>query len=372
MSKSPEQPYNIEQAEEEASILQEKIKSGKAKTYIEAEKLVEKEKEGKPFFFIYRENDLFKKYVPLIQNFLEEKGYLVNLQSFPAGTSEEEIKSWYLAHQVELQSKNILADYTSKKSSGYDEKDFKNNLKPKINLDDLLYSATIEAITGDASLAKQLKDNVYESRNNPEIHLEVKQEYLSALGEIYKNILTSIPEEQRQKMEIVILKGLFIGKGEKGNVVFPPLIAHEPYVPDGENFEELSIETDDFANRMKGWLGEAGISNTTIFSTGAEIPAETIRKLIEGSAYIIFDRHTFTTDISTGINLGPELSKNMRAFWGSNARDSGSVKRTAALQTPVETFYSDIQKKIGINADPQKMEELIKKRLQEELTELEK
>jgi hypothetical protein len=86
----------------------------------------------------------------------------------------------------------------------------KKNLQPKINLDQLLESTTIETITGDASLAKQLKDKVINNIYKPEKLHEAKQEYLSALGEIYKKILTSIPEEQRQKMEIVILKGLFI------------------------------------------------------------------------------------------------------------------------------------------------------------------
>jgi hypothetical protein len=131
MPYTPEQPYNLEQAQEEAARLQEIIKSGKAKTYAEAEKLVEKEKERKPFFFIYRENDLFKKYVPLIQDFLKEKGYPVDLKSFPAGTPEEEIKKWYLENQIDLQSKNILADGTSIYSCGYDEKTFKKKFATK-------------------------------------------------------------------------------------------------------------------------------------------------------------------------------------------------------------------------------------------------
>jgi hypothetical protein len=43
MPYTPEQPYSLEQAQEEAARLQEIIKSGKAKTYAEAEELVEKE-----------------------------------------------------------------------------------------------------------------------------------------------------------------------------------------------------------------------------------------------------------------------------------------------------------------------------------------
>jgi hypothetical protein len=364
MPQSPDQPYNLEQAQEEAAKLQEKIKSGEAKTYAAAEELVEKEKERKPFFFVYRENDLFKRYVPLIQDFLKEKGYPVDLKSFPAGTPTEEIKKWYLERQIDLQSKNILADNTSIASCGYDEKTFKNNLQPKIDLDELINQATVESISGDITFARQFRDKFWgkfwETRDNPEKRREVKEEYLSALGEIYKKILTSIPEEQRQKMEIVILKGLF-----RGNYIFPSLIDHEPFA--SKNFEELQKETDKFADKMKKWLNESGISQVTLFSTGAEIPMETIRKLIEGSAYIIFDRHTLTSDTS----LTLEGVEDMRAFWGPNEKYSVLIKEKAALQTPVETFYNDAVKKLSIQADPKKMEEIIKRRLQEKLDKLE-
>ncbi|TSC53879.1 MAG: Uncharacterized protein LiPW39_30 [Parcubacteria group bacterium LiPW_39] len=332
----------------------------------ELSKKESKEIEKKPFFFVYRENDLFKRYIPLIQNFLKEQGYPVNLQSFPAGTSEEEIKDWHLAHQTELQSGNVLADNTVKKSTRYE-------LKSKINLDSLMNQVTVEAITGDATSfgkslgrgevirdPKNLKSLVSEIMENPK-NLEKKQEYLSTLGEMYKKILTSIPEEKRQKLEVVILRGLF-----EGNYAFPSLIAHEPYYPEVKNFEELRKETNEFADKMREWFEGAGISNINIFSTGAEIPTKTIRKLTKGSAYIIFDRHTYTPET----DLTSERVEKMRKFWGNNLMYSQTIKEKSALQTPIETFYSDIQKKIGINADPQKMEELIKTRLQEELAEI--
>jgi CheY-like chemotaxis protein len=57
MPQSPEQPYNLEQAQEEAAKLQEKIKSGEAKTYAEAEELVEKEKEPRPVRVVVDDDD---------------------------------------------------------------------------------------------------------------------------------------------------------------------------------------------------------------------------------------------------------------------------------------------------------------------------
>lgn len=311
-----------------------------------------KEKEKGPFFFVYRENDLFKKYVPLIEAFLKEQGYQINLQSFPAGTSEEEIKDWYLMHQTELQSGSVLADNTTRESSEYE-------LRPKINLDSLMNKATTEAIIGDATFAEQLRKQVC---NNPE-NLEKKQEYLSTLGEMYKKILTSIPKEKRQKLEVVILRGLF-----KGNYEFPSLIAHEPYCPKRGNFEELSKETNEFASKMREWFKKAGISKINMFSTGAEIPQEIAKKLSDGQAYIIFDRHTSGGYRSFG-GSNQEGIEDAKKFWGNNLMYADQIKEQSALQTPIETFYSDIQKKLGIEANPQKIEESIKKILQEELAE---
>jgi len=42
-------------------------------------------------------------------------------------------------------------------------------------------------------------------------------------------------------------------------------------------------------------------------------------------------------------------------------------RRPPLIRTPVETFYDDAVKKLNIQADPKKIEEIIKRRLQEEL-----
>lgn len=307
----------------------------------EAEKLA-------PAFLIYRDNDLFKGWVPKIAEMLKALGRKVEIQSFPAGTPEEEIENWYLAHKKDLQANDILADCTVQRSSKYE-------LKPKVNLDNLMNAATEGAITDSSSSQFDISSRwkLYNYPKNPEDeerYLSDKERYLSDLGEMYKKILTSIPEEKRQKMEVVILKGIL-----KDFSDFPPLIEHEPFFERRkdlrEDFERKSKETNEFAKRMKGWFNEAGIHNIAEFLTGAEIPTETIRKLIEGQAYIIFDRHSWGSE----------------KFWGNNAKYYNLIEEKAALRMPLETFYDDAQRKIGLKADPQKMEDLIRKKLQENL-----
>jgi len=312
------------------------------------EQLTNPEKEKAPIFFLYRENDLFKKHVPIMTNFLTEQGYTVNLMGFPAGTNKEEIKTWYDVHQAELQQMDILADDTTEESTGY-------KIRPKISLDSLMSEATEEAILGDDKPTLDLaKNNLRHVKNDKEL-LEKKEEYLAPLGNIYKKIISSLPVEKRKKIEFVILKGLFEGH------LWPTLLEHEEFVPSNLPFEELKKETDDFAERMKAWFNEAGIQNVNIFSTGAEIPAETIKKLRENQAYIIYDRHTSTSD--TGL-----AEEKTRAFWGKNYEDSGSIHDKSALQIPIENFYQDVNNKIGYAINSEKMEKLIINRLTQTFT----
>lgn len=351
MPKTPEQPYNFEQAREEASRLQEKVKSGEAQTYAEAEQLVDdavqaksesKEKDKRPLFVAYRENDLFNKIVPFIVSFLEERGHQINVHSFPAGTDVNTWKfyDWLKDHSAEYKSRDIVADTTL---VGF------LSFSPKINLDTLVNQATAEVILGDATFAEELQNELREDPSN----LEKKQQYLSVLGEMYKKILSSIPEEKRRQLEMVILTGVFEGH--------PTLIAHEQFCP-RNNFSELIRETNAFADKMKGWFEEAGISKVTVCATGAEIPPETILRLKGGSAYIVFDRHTFTP--KKKLTYGGEFIRGR--FWGKNYEDAKLIEEKAALQTPIETFYDDIVSKVGIDVDPQKVKEVIKRKLQEQ------
>jgi hypothetical protein len=208
-----------------------------------------KEKEPKPFFLIYRDNDLFKEYIPVIASILQEEGRLVKVQSFPAGTPEEDINRWYLEHGAEVNSSRILADYTTKRSTNYE-------LKSEINLDDLMAGATAEAIFGaDGGFGKRYK----RLRRDAKEGLDKKEDYLSFLGEMYKNILLAVPEEKRQKMSIVILRGLLKS--------FPPLIEHEPFCPEDReaDFEKMSQETNEFADKMQKWFEDAGIPKVDIY-----------------------------------------------------------------------------------------------------------
>jgi len=341
MSKTPEQFNPPEKAK--------KTKKEKVTEQVEVES---KEKNKKPFLLTYRENDLFKKYASNVVTFLREQGYQVNTQVFPAGTPEEEIKKWYLAHQKEIESSNVISDYTVLRSSGY-------KIEDRINLDGVFFSTTQEAIMGD------IQDNyskLHEELCKNPGNKERKQEYLKLLGEMYKKILWAIPEERRKKLEFYILTGI-----SKYIPNFPKLIEHEPFINDSKNnklsFKELSKETSEFATKMKEWFNESGVANVTIINTGVEIPYETLTKLLNNEANVIFDRHTYTSEKG----YTKEGMEEMEEFWGASADKSREIQEISALRTPIETFYGDAQKKIGLKEDPERMLELLKKNLQKQL-----
>lgn len=168
-------------------------------------------------------------------------------------------------------------------------------------------------------------------------------------------------------MKVIILSGIF-----KGHHIFRPLIDHEPFyvhLPEKEKtFKRIQQETEDFANRMKQWITEAGITNVTIYLTGSEIPPETVEELLnarETNTYIIFDRHTHTSLWESA--LSEERIEDMRAFWGPHTSVSGEIAKKAALQLPLETFYNNAREKLGIQPDREKIREIIRRKIQKAL-----
>ncbi|MBU4347418.1 hypothetical protein L6307_06960 [Candidatus Parcubacteria bacterium] len=69
-----------------------------------------------PIFFIYRDNDLFQKYISKITSSLEGIGCEVNIQSFPRGTGQVDIEKWREEHQKDLYGKIVVSDRTCSSS----------------------------------------------------------------------------------------------------------------------------------------------------------------------------------------------------------------------------------------------------------------
>jgi hypothetical protein len=350
----------------------------KADTSVQKEKEL-REEEKVPFILAYRDNELFQKYVPVIEDFLKEQGYPVSIQSFPAGTPPEEIKKWFDEHKSEFEGKFLLSDRTFNNSSLWWHG--KEIVKDSIGLDNILYTTTRNAVLGyecyneevedviDQNLANRIRELSYKdaSLNKDELdkledELEIKS--LSVEREIYKKILNNIPEEEKQKEFVILKGGPFDGEG----YFFPPVMVHSPYL--SQDKQKLIDQINRYTFMLEQCLKEAGITNVHSFNTGAEIPSEIMEKLKKKEAYIIADRHG-RLFFKEGINLYLNRSYNKeRSFWGPHFREAAGIKfDDICLATPIANFYNDALKKLHFQpqVEPKQMEESIKKLLHNEI-----
>ncbi len=106
----------FEQREQEIA---KKILSGEINAWdtevgeFEKEKMAEMKKNA-PLFFIYRDNELFRKHLPIVQKQLLEMGRELEAQVFPQGTSKEDIKKWYAENINVLSQKAVMSDQTAR------------------------------------------------------------------------------------------------------------------------------------------------------------------------------------------------------------------------------------------------------------------
>src|SRR3989344_9622315 len=74
---------------------------------------IEQQEQLPLILIIYRDNDLFEKYVPEIARILQAKGRRVEIKNFPRGTKKDEIKEWYDENLERLAGTEIISDETA-------------------------------------------------------------------------------------------------------------------------------------------------------------------------------------------------------------------------------------------------------------------
>ena len=74
---------------------------------------IEQQEQLPPILIIYRDNDLFEKYVPEIARILQAKGRKVEIKNFPRNTEGDEIKEWYEENLERLAGVEIISDKTA-------------------------------------------------------------------------------------------------------------------------------------------------------------------------------------------------------------------------------------------------------------------
>lgn len=345
MSKSPDQKlYSHDEAEEEAAKIREEMEGGEAKDYNEAEKIVEmdKEKEKLPIIFIsYRDNDLFREQIPAMVQMLSSMGRNVEIQTFPEGTKEEEIKQWYQDNRSKLEGKELISDRTAEVHWSIREELESTGTRQSGNLDDLISAATKRAIFGEDS-KKWNKDGAEYSKGWSE---EQSAKFFSTL---VRRILEN-PKNVPQSVYI-----------------FLDRILDHTYAVEPEKAKELRVVRESqekkdaeklVAEKLKKWLAEGGIDDDKIimgpellvngFNLNVAHISDEGERLIEEADkpgnWIIIDRHNV-------------------AFFNKE------LKSAKFLKLPESNFYRSAREAGFINPKPEDLTESLKEILEEKFS----
>lgn len=238
-----------------------------------------------PIALIYRDNDLFKEWIPKIAEMLKFLDRQVEIQSFPQGTDEEEIKAWIESNMGELKSKELVTDYTCQRNIPERRKYLGGGistdeklLEPRENLDKLLDGVSQKIILGKTESKIKCWDASPFEKGGME---SAKEVYPEIVKQILKN-----KDNMPKKVFIVREK----------------LRSHAPFGEVGSGQEA--------AETLKGWLTEGGIPEKIIETDEIDD--------IEGG-WIIVDRH-YRFSVDRGIRLELPL-----ADFYKNAKEAGLI-----------------------------------------------
>lgn len=265
--------YSLEKAQEEGAKLQEKIKSGEAQTYSDAERLlvsqeVAKSKEGEnvpPILCVYRDNSLFNAEMPGVIETLKSLGRKVEIKSFPPETKEEEITKWLLENEKHLAKVELLTDKTSSIGLSFSSGIARNIRRVDFNgrfLDSLFEQATEEAILGR---------NI--DMNEPLPEELTAEAFAVAIQNIIEN-----PQNLPNKVYIIT----------------QAILDHSPFsrgdLGEGESIEK-EVAEEAAAEKVKQWFILGGIVENQIYIKSAKDYVQNRIEADQDNNWVVVDRH---------------------------------------------------------------------------------
>lgn len=285
-----------------------KIKSGQIKSWDKEAQDFEKEKikemkQSAPLFFIYRDNTLFKKYVPIILKNLADMGRTVDIQIFPKGTQEKDIEKWYKENKELLSKKAIVSDGTA--------------TIPYQMEGEIKYELGARKVEGLDRIISEVLEKILFGGKKPKIDgdgdIETSKKFMTT---IIKNILKN-PDQHPEK---VLLLSSRMGDHLAG-FDLPEFYR--------EKSEEEKKENKDYVRReeackyvtakVKEWLVECGLESKKIEVIQGE--QKFLEKLDQPNTWIITDRHTHITN--------------------DESETDAPIRSAIVLSMPLGNFYND-------------------------------
>ena len=209
---------------------------------------IEQQEQLPPILIIYRDNDLFEKYVPEIARILQAKGRKVEIKNFPRNTEGDEIKEWYDENLERLAGMEIISDGTASVPYALNKFQKEKGIKDIADLDGLMNKTTKITIFGP------YKTDSYGIGQPEAIRSEDQSDQLKKFFAVMvKRILEN---KENMPSKIYIFTDYILSHVDK---VAYTGIAHE----DQENSEVFQRKLEElkktFPEELKGSLIESGI-----------------------------------------------------------------------------------------------------------------
>ena len=272
-----------------------------------------------PIFMIYRDNNLFKKWVPKVAETLKGLGRKVKIQSFPAGTPEEEIEEWGRENESKLKSKDILSDKTVAQACQLYFRDYYQDvLFSKLDTLDSLQEKAVQKVILGSEIKKIEKQEEKMGEKS-------KQAFI-------KMVSLALKKKKNQPRKVYILTSHIsdhVGKINK----------------EKEGLKNLTGSGPEIGKMFKMWLVEAGIPEESI---EPKPYLEDIQEDVEKeNNWILYDRH-----------YGDSFNERER-------RKVYKVKSAKKLELPLINLFWSMQEIGFLEVDPKKVEEEGEKILKE-------
>ncbi len=301
-----EKQMSAQRFEQKEKKIIKKLKSGQIKPWdkkvedFEKEK-VEEMKRHAPLSFIYRDNALFKKHIPIILKNLAEMGRPADVQIFPEGTQKEDIKKWYKENKELLSKKAIVSDVTA--GIPYEmqgEVKYELGARKIEDLDGIIEKVLEKILFGEVGLESDEYGNI-----------ETSKRFMTA---IIKNILKN-PDQFPKKVLLLSSK--------MGDHLYQFDIEK---VKEGEKENKEYTQTEEACEyvtaKIKEWLIECGLESEKIEVIQGGITSE---KLYHPDTWIITDRHT-------------GLKNN------ENESETNTPIHSTVLKMPIVNFFDEAKK----------------------------
>jgi len=284
--------------------------------------------------FIYRDNNLFRRYMPIATKIITEMGHKISVYAFPEGTSEEEIENWLEKNKNSIYQENLFITddtvYFAASNLPKSEKSKFVHRHISLGLDKIIRQAFLRILF--KSEEKLLQEMLSKEAKSAMHDFYGKEENRIIFTSIVKSILRN-PENVPEKV-IIFTSNLSDHVTDLGLKELGGKLLEAQRQEDEKLKLEMYTQIDEtIANMIKDWLIECGIepSKIEIVKTGdlskySEVPYSERLKIIKGvdkpNVWVIADRHIrissdygpYTMAKLFGMPVGSFVDDAMKAY----------------------------------------------------------